>query len=180
MNVTRLLSDLGRAILKGAQDEVGLRRRHHPHPRPRTGHTATRATSPYPGDYRGPLEGDYRPNADGRPDPGEVCWAWIPYEENHSRGKDRPALIVGQDGPWLLALPLTSKDHDRDQRQEAAAGRRWMDVGTGTWDRQERPSEVRLDRVVRLAPSTVRREGPALDRALFDDVLREAARLSRG
>jgi hypothetical protein len=41
---------------------------------------------------------------------------------------------------------LTSKDHDRDAAAEARAGRQWMDVGTGGWDRERRPSEVRLDR----------------------------------
>ncbi|MDE0775631.1 MAG: hypothetical protein OSB43_05075, partial [Nocardioides sp.] len=41
---------------------------------------------------------------------------------------------------------------------------------TGGWDRQRRPSEVRLDRVLRLAPDAVRREGAALDRARFDQV----------
>ena len=50
-----------------------------------------------------------------------------------------------------------------------------MDVGTGGWDRQRRPSEVRLDRVLRLRASEVRREGAALDRAIFDAVV-EAAR----
>ncbi|MEP9361982.1 hypothetical protein ABLE68_03380 [Nocardioides sp. CN2-186] len=46
-----------------------------------------------------------------------------------------------------------------------------MDVGTGGWDRQRRPSEVRLDRLLRLAPSAVRREGAALDRAIFERVV---------
>ena len=44
---------------------------------------------------------------------------------------------------------LTSKDHDRDAADEARWGRHWMDVGTGGWDRQRRPSEVRLDRLIR-------------------------------
>jgi len=181
VTLSRLLTTLGRAVLRGVQQEVAgsSEARRQKHPRPRTGHAHTTPSTTYPGDYRGELNPQYTPTADGRPDPGEVCWAWIPYEEDHARGKDRPALIVGQDGPWLLALPLTSKDHDRDDRREAARGRHWMDVGSGSWDRQGRPSEVRLDRVVRLAPSTVRRDGPALDRELFDAVLQEASRVNR-
>ncbi|GAB5080487.1 hypothetical protein ARTHROSP310_36360 [Arthrobacter sp. AD-310] len=27
---------------------------------------------------------------DGEPDPGEVVWTWVPYQEDHGRGKDRP------------------------------------------------------------------------------------------
>ncbi|MCW2850286.1 MAG: PemK-like protein [Marmoricola sp.] len=117
----------------------------------------------------------YSPKADGRPDPGEVVWAWVPYEEDASQGKDRPVLVIGTDGDQLLALPLTSKDHDVDQGQEARAGREWMDIGTGAWDVQRRPSEVRLNRVLRLDAGGVRREGAALPEDVFDAVL-EAAR----
>ncbi|MBZ5734425.1 type II toxin-antitoxin system PemK/MazF family toxin [Nocardioides sp. TRM66260-LWL] len=118
----------------------------------------------------------YAPRADGRPDPGEVVWAWVPYEEDASRGKDRPVLLIGVEGEHLLGLMLTSKDHDRDAAQEARHGRHWMDVGTGGWDAQRRPSEVRLDRLLRLDPDAVRREGAALDRATFDAVVAAAAR----
>jgi hypothetical protein len=104
----------------------------------------------------------------------------VPYEENHARGKDRPVLVVGHDGPLLLALMLTSKDHDRDAADEARWGRRWMDVGTGGWDRQRRPSEVRLDRVLRLDAGSVRREGCQLDRTMFDQVVQELTRLRGG
>jgi hypothetical protein len=46
-----------------------------------------------------------------------------------------------------------------------------MDVGTGGWDREHRPSEVRLDRLVTLRESDVRREGAALDERIYADVL---------
>jgi hypothetical protein len=55
-----------------------------------------------------------------------------------------------------------------------------MDVGTGGWDRQRRPSEVRLDRLLELAPDAVRREGAALDRATFERVVSEARRFHAG
>ena len=118
----------------------------------------------------------YAPVADGRPDPGEVVWAWVPFEDDPRRGKDRPVLLVGRDGEHLLGLMLTSKDHDRDAAQEAHWGRFWMDVGTGGWDRERRPSEVRLDRLLRLQAAEVRREGAALDRAVFDQVVAQARR----
>ena len=66
---------------------------------------------------------------------------------------------------------LTSKDHDRDEDDEARYGRHWMDVGTGGWDREGRPSEVRLDRLVFLRDDQIRREGAALDRAVFEAVV---------
>jgi hypothetical protein len=122
------------------------------------------------------VEITYNPLADGRPDPGEVVWGWVPYEDDPAQGKDRPVLLIGRDGDRLLGLMLTSKDHDRDAEQEARWGRYWMDVGTGGWDREGRPSEVRLDRLIELSADGVRREGAALDRGTFDRVVAEARR----
>jgi len=117
---------------------------------------------------------EYSPDLDGEPDPGEVVWAWVPYEEDASRGKDRPVLVIGRDGDTLLALALSSQDHDLDAEDEGRHGRYWMDVGTGAWDHQRRPSEVRLDRLIRLQDRGVRREGAVLDKTMFDAVVREA------
>ena len=128
----------------------------------------------------GPVGLDYRPREDGRPDPGEVVWAWVPYEEGDGRGKDRPVLVVGRDGEVLLGLMLSSKDHDLDAADEARHGRHWVDVGTGAWDRQGRPSEVRVDRLLRLDPADVRREGATLDRARFDEVVAAVRRAQGG
>src|ERR1044071_4106272 len=83
----------------------------------------------------------YAPNADGEPDPGEVVWGWVPYEDDPAQGKDRPVLLIGRRGERWLGLMLTSKDHDRDAEDEARYGRHWMDVGSGGWDREGRPSE---------------------------------------
>ena len=124
----------------------------------------------YPGDFRGQVDIRYAPHPDGEPDPGEIVWAWVPYEEDHSQGKDRPVLLIGRDGPWLLALQMTSRDHDRDEEQERRAGRVWVDIGSGAWDRQGRPSEVRVNRVLRIDPDRIRREGAVLARERFDAV----------
>jgi hypothetical protein len=127
-------------------------------------------------DHLGPVDMEYAPRADGDPDPGEVVWAWVPFEEGDGRGKDRPVLVIGRDGGALLGLMLTSKDHDRDAADEERHGRHWIDIGTGGWDRQGRPSEVRVDRVLRIEPGDVRREGATLDRARFDEVAAEVRR----
>lgn len=125
----------------------------------------------------GALEVSYRPRADGLPDPGEVVWTWVPYEDDPRQGKDRPVLVIGQRGDRLAGLMLTSKDHDRDHAYQASQGRHWLDVGTGGWDRERRPSEVRLDRLLDLDPAAVRREGAALDRRTFDAVVAARAAL---
>jgi hypothetical protein len=104
-----------------------------------------------------------------------VVWAWVPFEDDPSQGKDRPVLVIACNRQTVVALPLTSKDHDADADQEARAGRFWMDVGTGPWDRLHRPSEVRLNRALVLDVGSVRREGGALPRPVFDAVVAAAA-----
>jgi hypothetical protein len=117
------------------------------------------------------VEIGYRPSANGRADPGEVVWAWIPYEDDPTQGKDRPALVMASDGDDVLVLPMTSQDHDRDAAQEAREGRLWMDIGSGSWDARGRPSEVRLNRTVRIAAAEVRREGATLSADIFAAVV---------
>ncbi|NLE98705.1 MAG: type II toxin-antitoxin system PemK/MazF family toxin [Propionibacterium sp.] len=129
-------------------------------------------TRGYPGDYTGPVEPIYDPHPDGLPDPGEIVWTWVPYEEDYSQGKDRPVLLIGRDEPWLLGLQVTSQDHDRSEH-EARAGRYWMDIGAGDWDNRRRPSEVRVNRIIRIDADAVRRIGAILDEGMFDAVARE-------
>ena len=132
----------------------------------------------YPGDFTGTPELTYAPNPDGLPDPGEIVWTWVPFEEDFTRGKDRPVLVVGHDRPWLLALMLTSKDHDRDKDDEARRCRYWVDIGSGAWDSRGRPSEVRVDRILRVDATAVRREGAVLEQATFE-LVAEAVRTHR-
>ena len=122
----------------------------------------------YPGDFSGPPPLEWTPTPDDpAPSPGEVGWGHIPSEENPREGREEPVLLIGRDGPWLLGLQLTSVDHDLDPAREAAAGRRWIDIGSGDWDRHGRPSRVRVDRIIRLDPDTVRHDGAVLDEEAF-------------
>jgi hypothetical protein len=110
---------------------------------------------------------DYAPDLDGRADPGEIVWTWVPFEEDASRGKDRPVLVIGRDGRSVLGLMLSSQDRHRDDRG-------WLALGPGAWDGEHRPSWVRLDRVIDVPEHGIRREGAVLDRDRFNQV---AARL---
>lgn len=110
---------------------------------------------------------DYAPDLDGRADPGEIVWTWVAFEEDPSQGKDRPVLVVGRDGATLLGLMLSSNS----ARDGAST---WLALGSGPWDPEDRPSWVRLDRVLDVPEEGIRREGAILDRRRFDAV---AARL---
>ncbi|ETA93201.1 type II toxin-antitoxin system PemK/MazF family toxin [Mycobacterium avium] len=109
----------------------------------------------------------YAPKLDGRADPGEIVWTWVVYEDDPSRGKDRPVLVVGRDRSTLLGLMVSSQERH-------AADPEWVGIGSGSWDYEGRPSWVRLDRVLVVPEEGIRREGAILDREVFDVV---AARL---
>ena len=102
----------------------------------------------------------YAPAPDGEPDPGEVVWTWVPYEENDGRGKDRPVVILAaSDAGDYLAVQLTSKvpDDDRD----------FVPLGDGAWDAEGRPSWARIDRVFRVRTAGMRREAASLDASRY-------------
>ena len=105
---------------------------------------------------------EYTPSLDGDPDPGEVVWTWVPYEDDPSQGKDRPVVIVGRRGSGLVGVALTSKQHDREPQVE---------VGTGPWDREGRISYAKLERLLAVDPTQVRREGAVLSKRRFDEVI---------
>ena len=109
----------------------------------------------------------YAPDLDGQADPGEIVWTWVAYEEDPSRGKDRPVLVVGRDSTTLLGLMLSSQDRH-------VGDRGWIGIGSGSWDSEGRASWVRLDRVLDVPEEGIRREGAILDRETFEFV---AARL---
>lgn len=105
---------------------------------------------------------EYSPSLDGDPDPGEVVWTWVPFEDDPSQGKDRPVVIIGRRGRQLVGVALTSKRHDREPQVE---------VGTGPWDREGRTSYAKTERLLSVDPHQVRREGAVLSKARFDAVI---------
>ncbi len=113
---------------------------------------------------------EYSPDMDGDADPGEVVWTWVPYEDDPSQGKDRPVVIIGRAGGALAGVPLTSKNHHRGDE---------VAVGTGGWDRSGRPSFAKVDQLLTIDAKAVRREGSALSRSHFDDVVGRRGALPR-
>ena len=102
----------------------------------------------------------YAPSRDSEPDPGEIVWTWVPFEERDGRGKDRPVAIVAASGNGdFLAVQLTSKPHDGDGD--------FVALGAGAWDAAGRPSWARIDRVFRVRAGGMRREAASLDAARY-------------
>jgi hypothetical protein len=106
----------------------------------------------------------YAPNPDGQADPGEIVWAWVPYEDDPDRGKDRPLLVVGRHEATLRALMLSSKEPHDNERDH------WLTLGSGAWDRNGRVSYLRLDRLFEVHEDGIRREGSVLEASRFSVV----------
>lgn len=114
-----------------------------------------------------PAAGDvfiaYAPDKDGAPDAGEIVWTWIPYDEADGRGKDRPVLVIANQGAGrVLVVRLTSKSHDGE--------RDFLSIGSGSWDSQGRESWVDIDQVYSVHEHGMRREAATLDRQRFSQV----------
>jgi hypothetical protein len=95
---------------------------------------------------------------------------WVAYEDDSSRGKDRPVLVVGRDQRTLYGLMLSSQDHHDGERG-------WLALGPGDWDVERRSSWLRLDRILEVDEDGIRREGAVLDVARFRrvaDILRRS------
>jgi len=90
----------------------------------------------------------------------------VPYEDDPRQGKDRPVLLIGRSGSLLLGLMLTSRDRNNSRESDPD----YIDIGNGAWDSKGRPSEVKLDRILMLEPSAIRRQGAVVDREVFNRV----------
>ncbi|MFP7696823.1 type II toxin-antitoxin system PemK/MazF family toxin [Trueperella sp. LYQ143] len=158
---------------------------HHPGPGKSSNHTsghipnANEPATEYDVETFGLPTFRYSPADNGMPDPGEVVWTWVPFEEHDGRGKDRPVLVLAHRDRHIIFIQMTSQDNTRDAAHEAHWGRYWMDVGSGDWDPKGRPSEVRLDRLLIAHESVIRREGSFLDRAIYDKVCQAVREIHR-
>jgi hypothetical protein len=114
--------------------------------------------------YAGSITWEYSPELDHEPDPGEIVWTWVAFEEDDAIGKDRPVAVVGRaQDRRLVALMLSSRSHSGD--------RDWSSIGSGPWDAKGRESWVRKDRILAVHASAVRREGAILPRPAYDAIV---------
>lgn len=107
----------------------------------------------------------YCPDMDGQVDPGEVVWFWAP-EEAHSKMKtpcERAMVVIARHGSEVLGL-LTSSNVEHSQ--EAT----WLDIGAGPWDELGRQSWVRLDKIIKIPETAIRRQGAVIPEGRFERI----------
>lgn len=183
MNFRPLFKKLIRTVSASVIDELinnrpALQRRNNPN----SSHGETRTsiqknTVPWNFAQDGLPNFSYTPDGDSLPDPGEVVWTWIPFEENNGQGKDRPVLVVSVDNNNAICAQMTSKDHAHESLYRDAYHRWWLDVGTGNWDNRHRSSEVRLDILWKVPLSKIRRIGGALSKDRYEQVVHALSKI---
>ncbi|MEV3860943.1 type II toxin-antitoxin system PemK/MazF family toxin [Streptomyces sp. NPDC050095] len=99
--------------------------------------------------------------ADG-PQPGEIWWALVPYEDGPG-GKDRPCLVLGPRGNAVLVAKITSKYHDE------RSGVIPLPPGS-VGDTQGRASFLETDELREVPVRDFRRRAGVVDPALWDQV----------
>lgn len=139
-----------------AREEIGRRRT----PKPTSSRRVDGRTRRLPPE--GVVTVEYTPRMDGDPDPGEVVWTWVPFEEDPDQGKDRPVVVIGRRGRSLVGVPLTTRQSDREAQ---------IAIGTGDWDPKRRKSYARIWRMLDIDEARTRREGAVLSRPRFDAVV---------
>ncbi|MDR0284712.1 MAG: type II toxin-antitoxin system PemK/MazF family toxin [Propionibacteriaceae bacterium] len=155
------LGDFLAGVLRGF---AGARRPGEPRPAPSVGRPAGSVSR-----VAGPTI-SYSPHPGPTPDPGEVVWAYVPYEDDPAQGKVRPVLLLGPHGKDFWSVYFSSVDHDLDEAQEAREGRYWVKVGRGSWDKHGRVSYARVDRLLTTRADRIDSRAEVLDKPRFDAV----------
>ncbi|QKW17689.1 hypothetical protein HUT16_00185 [Kitasatospora sp. NA04385] len=116
-----------------------------------------------PGSRRPPLPPlPPRPRTGQRPRPGQVWYAYVPFEEGGG-GKDRPCLVVGAGATGATVLKITSQDKsDFPEHYWPIANTGWNRSGhESSWLQNHTPLRVPYDgfrRPLGLCPADLWRE----------------------
>ncbi|WP_206307348.1 type II toxin-antitoxin system PemK/MazF family toxin [Streptomyces sp. ICN441] len=128
------------------------------------GRVPTRPRVRAPGGRRnGPVEGGAAPPGPGlRPQPGEIWWADVPYEDGPG-SKDRPCLVLAVHRGAARVAKITSRYHDE------RPGVIPLPPGT-VGDAHGRPSFLETDELREVRVRDFRRRVGAVDPLLWDQL----------
>ncbi|MFJ9346897.1 type II toxin-antitoxin system PemK/MazF family toxin [Streptomyces sp. NPDC101237] len=98
----------------------------------------------------------------GRPRPGDIWWANVPYEDGPG-AKDRPCLVLAVRGGRATVAKITSKYHDE------RAGVIPLPPGS-VGDARGRPSFLETDELREVSVGEFRRRVGVVDPVLWDQV----------
>ncbi|MER7846746.1 type II toxin-antitoxin system PemK/MazF family toxin [Kitasatospora sp. NPDC096077] len=115
--------------------------------------------APRPTGPTGPAGPRSRPSRGARPEPQEIWWAEVPFEDGPG-AKDRPCLVLRVHGRTATVAKITSKHHA--ERPGVLA----LPPGS-VGDRQGRASWLETDELREVPLSAFRRRAGTLDRQVW-------------
>lgn len=104
----------------------------------------------------------YAPDMDGQAEPGEVVWAPVMLGEDPIP-QERAVTVLGRRKHVLLGA-LISADPRHAQNDK------WLYIGSGPWDSKMRPCWIRLDKILEVPESGIRRSGIFMPKRRFDRI----------
>lgn len=111
----------------------------------------------------------YAPDMDGQADSGEIVWAPVRLTNSDGTPKERAVVVVGRQRQTLLGLLISHRTEHQNEPN-------WVPIGATSYSRERVPSWVRIDRVIEVPESGIRRAGAVLPQKRFDII---AARLRK-
>ncbi|WP_448851284.1 type II toxin-antitoxin system PemK/MazF family toxin [Corynebacterium sp. 335C] len=105
----------------------------------------------------------YAPDMDGHADSGEIVFAPVQLDGESSASHERAVVVIGRHRRELLGALISADARHADDD-------RWLYIGTGSFEGEARPSWVRLDRVLVVPESGIRRSGTVLPRRRFERI----------
>ena len=100
---------------------------------------------------------------DGQADPGEVIWVWIQPNLPGHPARERAMVVVGRSQHLLLGLLISPNPEHANEDN-------WIDIGSGGWDVAGRQCWVRLDKILEVPESTIRRQGAIMPKSRFERI----------
>lgn len=109
----------------------------------------------------------YAPDMDGQADCGEIVWAPVQLNNAEEAPKERAVVVVGRQRQTLLGLLISQRKEHRNEPN-------WEPIGANSYSSEREPSWVRIDRVIEVPESGIRRGGAVMPQKRFEII---AARL---
>ena len=100
---------------------------------------------------------------DGQADPGEVIWVWIQPNLPGHPARERAMVVVGRSQHLLLGLLISPNPEHANEDN-------WIDIGSGGWDVAGCQCWVRLDKILEVPESTIRRQGAIIPKSRFERI----------
>lgn len=105
----------------------------------------------------------FTPDMDGQVDSGEVVWVCTPGETAHCAPQERAILVIARTRTEVIGLLISPNPQHTTEDN-------WLEIGTGEWDEDGRECWIRMDRVIEVPETQIRRQGTLFPPRRFERI----------